>query len=96
MNHYIIKYKPPRPTFVDDATDEESMHIENHFEYLKKLLAEKVLILAGRTDDAHLGIAIIKVDNMEKAQKIMDNDPAVKSGVFSGELHEFRMALMEG
>jgi uncharacterized protein YciI len=95
LNHYIIIYKPPRSTFVDDATDEESKHIENHFEYLKKLLAENVLILAGRTDDAHLGIAIFEAESIVKAKEIMANDPAIKSGVFTGELHQFRLALIQ-
>ena len=95
LNHYIIKYKPPRSTFVDDATDEELMHIEHHFEYLKKLLSENILILAGRTEDAHLGIAIFEAESINKAQEIMANDPAIRSGVFTGEMHQFRLALVQ-
>ena len=93
MNYYLIKYKPPRPTFVDDDTEEESLIIEQHFEYLQKLLAEEVLFMAGRTDDAHLGIAVIQADNEQKARSIMENDPAVKNGIFSAELHLFHLAL---
>lgn len=91
--HYIIKYQPPRPTFADDASPEESVIIEQHFEYLKKLLADEKLLLAGRTDDAHLGIAILITNDEDEARTLMENDPAVKNNIFKGELHLFRLAL---
>ena len=93
MTYYLIKYRPPRPTFTDDATADEVAVIEQHFEYLKKLLAQETLILAGRTEDAHLGIALIKSDSPANASRIMTEDPAVKNGIFTGELHPFRLAL---
>ena len=52
MNHYIIFYRPPRETFLEDSTPEEDAVIENHYIYLQKLLSSKRLVLAGRTDDA--------------------------------------------
>ncbi|MFH2037164.1 MAG: YciI family protein [Candidatus Zixiibacteriota bacterium] len=94
MNHYLIKYRPPRPTFNIDATDEESNIIGQHFSYLQDLLAKDILVMAGRADDAHLGIAIIKAESFETAEHIMNNDPAVKNNIFTGELHLFRLALM--
>ncbi len=94
MNHYLIKYKPPRPTFGEDATEQESAIISEHFSYLQNLLVEEVLVMAGRADDAHLGILVIKAESLEKANQIMQNDPAVMNNVFTGELHLFRLALM--
>ncbi len=94
MNHYLIKYTPPRPTFGEDATEDESAIISEHFGYLQNLLAENTLVMAGRADDAHLGIAILKAESLEKANEIMQNDPAVSNNIFTGELHLFRLALM--
>ncbi len=51
-NHFLIVYRPPRATFVDDATAAESAAVGEHFEYLKKLLSEDALILAGRSEEA--------------------------------------------
>ncbi len=93
MNHYLIMYVPPRTDFANNATPEESGVIERHFEYLKLKLAEGTLILAGRTDDARFGIAVIQAKNEDAARETMDNDPAVKEGVFSSELLPFRLAL---
>ena len=93
MNHYLIMYVPPRADFAENATPEETAVIERHLEYLKGKLADGSLILAGRTDDARFGIAVIKAESEEAAREIMDNDPAVKEGVFTGELIPFRLAL---
>jgi uncharacterized protein YciI len=96
MNHYLIMYMPPRENFHENATPEESAVIERHFEYLKGRLADGSLVLAGRTDDARFGIAVIKAENEKAAREIMENDPSVKEGVFTGELMQFRLALGGG
>lgn len=95
MNEYfLIKYAPPRATFAHDASEAESNIIGQHFNYLKNLLAKDILLMAGRTDDAHMGIAIIKSASFEQALEIMNNDPAVINNIFKGELHAFRLALL--
>jgi len=94
MAHYLIMYRPPRATFAEDATAEESGAVDKHFAYLKQLLTEGKLLLAGRTEDARFGIAVIVADDEGKARAMMKRDPAVASGVFSGELLPFRLALI--
>lgn len=94
--HYLIIYRPPRVTFADDATADESAVVGEHFEYLKKLLADDILILAGRTDDAGFGLAVFKAADETAANAVMQNDPAVRAGVFSGELHRYHVALLAG
>ena len=94
MAHYLITYRPPRDTFNDDATVEESATVERHFSYLHQLLSEGKLILAGRIEDARFGIAVIETDDEQTAKKIMERDPAVSGGVFKGELLPFRLALI--
>jgi uncharacterized protein YciI len=61
VEHYILKYSPPRETFLTDATDDENLAVEEHFGYLKDLLDKGKLVMAGRTDDAEYGIAVFKV-----------------------------------
>lgn len=94
MNQYLIQYYPPRPTFVEDATAGESKAVGRHFEYLKSLLEDRILILAGRTDDASVGLFVFEAENEAAAEIIMKNDPAVQAGVFSAELKLFRLALL--
>lgn len=96
MPHYLIIYRPPREGFAENATPEENAIIERHVAFLQKMEDEGKLIVAGRIEDARFGIAVIETDNENEAKKIMNNDPAVKEGVFSGELLPFRLALLRG
>ena len=93
--HYLIIYRPPRATFAEDITEEESAVIGDHFDYLKRLHEEGQLVLAGRTEDASMGLFIFEADDRAAAERIMRDDPAVKGGVFSAELHPYRLALLK-
>jgi len=92
-NHYLIMYHPPREGFVENATDEESVEVSKHFEYLKLLNAERVVLFAGRVNDASFGIALLETETEQDARDILDNDPAVISKVFTAELLPFSLAL---
>lgn len=94
MSHFLIRLTPPRDTFVDDATDEELIIINKHFEYLKNLMSKDKLVLAGRTEKGEIGIAIINASDIDEAQNLMENDPAVKNGIFKAEVYKFQLSLL--
>lgn len=93
MNQYLIRYRPPRDNFATNITEKEKVIVENHFTYLQKLHQEKKLLLAGRTEDAELGIAVVNAADEKEAEEILVNDPAVRDGVFLGSVKLFRVAL---
>ena len=95
MNHYLIRYSGTTPEFPNDISELQTVAIANHFEYLKNLLDEGKLILAGRTEDAEIGIAIILAHDDTEAQTIFENDPAVLNGIFQGTVKPFSLALMK-
>ena len=65
--HYLIIYHPPREGFVENATDEESAEVSKHFEYLKLLSAERVVLFAGRVNDARFGIELLETETEQDA-----------------------------
>ncbi len=91
---YIIK--PKKENFNETGTEEEFNIMSEHFLYLKQLLKDNVLILAGPELNAKFGIAVFEAENEEEAKKIMYNDPAVKKGVMNVELYPFRVSLLRG
>lgn len=91
---FIYIVKPLRENFSETATEEENNIIGEHFQYLKKLLEERILILAGPETNAKFGIVILEAENEEKAREIMENDPAVKKNVFSAKLFSYRVSLL--
>lgn len=91
---YVYVIRPIRSGFLEQMLDEEVAIMGQHFEYLQNLLHEGKLILAGPCLDRTFGIIILKADSQELAQEIMENDPSIKLGVMSGELHPYRVSLM--
>jgi uncharacterized protein YciI len=81
----------------EGPTPQEEQLVSQHFNYLKALMAQGTLILAGRTqttDPDGLGIIIFKAESDADAQAIVDNDPAVANGVFKAKLFPYRVALI--
>jgi uncharacterized protein YciI len=86
-------YYPPRENFVNNQTKAESEAIGHHFLYLKELHEKKIVLMAGRVEDARFGVALLNVSSREEAVHIMKNDPAVKANVFRCEILPFLVAL---
>lgn len=95
VQQFLIRYIPPRSNFIDSQSEMEKASIANHFNYLQDLMNKGILAYAGRCVDARFGIALIKCENIQSAESIVKNDPAVKVGIFKYELHLFSTALFD-
>jgi uncharacterized protein YciI len=95
---YLYRIQPTRPEMVSvGPTPQEQEIVAAHFEYLKQLTADGVMILVGRTlntDASTFGIAIFTAETEEEARAIMLADPAVANGVMRAELFPYRIALL--
>jgi uncharacterized protein YciI len=97
MAEWIYFIHPPRENFADTMTDEEEAVWSEHFERLKRLLAEGVLIMAGPTlGSKNTGIVIFEADDEAAARAIVDADPVFAGGWADAELREFRVSLLRG
>ncbi len=83
-----------REAFMHMSSEEDKI-VDEHFEHLKRGLAEGRLILAGPCLDGEFGVVVFRAASREKAEEYMRNDPAVKKGIMIAELHPFRVSLME-
>jgi uncharacterized protein len=93
---YLYRIRPTRSGFLEKSTPDEDAIVDDHFEYLKSLTGQGVVLMAGRTLTTHKGshgIVVLAVHSADEARGIMENDPAVRAGVFSAELFPFRVAL---
>jgi uncharacterized protein YndB with AHSA1/START domain/uncharacterized protein YciI len=109
--HWVYYIRPSRDGFFGEggATDFENKKIEEHAAYLKGLLDEGTLVLAGPSFDPVYypgptsggiafeiptpGIVVFKADSVDAARRIMENDPAVKAGVFKARLNELKLVF---
>lgn len=97
MAEWIYFIHAPREDFGATMTEDEQAVWGVHFERLQRLLAEGVLIMAGPTlGSVNTGIAVIEAPDEAAARRLMEEDPAIASGIATGELRPFRVSLLRG
>jgi uncharacterized protein YciI len=95
--HFFAIIRPYRQDFITNPNEEEDKIMLDHFNYLKTLLKQKVLYLAGPTliQEDPFGILIFETESEEKAKELLENDPSVKSGIQKiVELRPIRLSLV--
>jgi uncharacterized protein YciI len=95
LSTFIYVLKRVRRESLERMSSEEKEVVDEHFEYLKKALVEGKLTLAGRCVNAEFGIVIFRANSEKQANEFMKNDPAVKKGIMTAEMHPFLIALIE-
>jgi len=99
MPTYMYKIQPVRPEMLSEGMTKDEVRITGeHFDYLKQLMDDGILILAGRTqttDYSSHGIAIFEARDDEHMRDIAHNDPAVIQKQFRAEWYPYRIALLE-
>ena len=78
-------------------TDEEQAAFAAHFEWLGRLLADGVLILAGPTlGPINTGITIFEAPDEDTARAIIAEDPVARGGFGRPELRPYDLGLLRG
>jgi uncharacterized protein YciI len=78
-------------------TDAEREVWSRHFDRLRRLLDEGVLIMAGPTlGSINTGVTVFEAPDEQTARAIVAEDPAVAEGYARGELRPLRVSLLRG
>jgi len=97
MAEWIYFIHAPRENFAATMTEEEQQVWGVHFERLKRLLADGTMILVGPTlGPVNTGIAVFEAPDEDAARTLMEEDPAISSGIARGELRPFVVSLLRG
>lgn len=91
---FIFFIKPHKENFAETMTEEEGMIMQEHFFYLKELLELGKLVIAGPELSGKFGMGVYETETLEEVQELLDNDPAVKSGIVTPEIYPFRVSLL--
>ena len=88
-----------RPDLLKTMTDDERAILSDHSAYLRDLTKRGGVVFAGPCTDLDSpnrgpGIVIIEAGGEDEARSVMENDPAVKHGLFVAELHPLRFSLL--
>jgi uncharacterized protein YciI len=94
---WIYFLHAPRENFAETMTAEERGVWDTHFARLQQLTRDGVMILVGPTlGPINTGIAVFEAPDEAAARRIMEEDPAIASGIATGELRPFVVALLRG
>lgn len=97
MAEWIYFIHPLRENFAATMTDQEKRVWGIHWERAKRLYADGMIVAMGPTlGPINTGICIFEAPDEETARQIMEEDPAVSSGLARGELRPFRVSLLRG
>ncbi|MHA2222653.1 MAG: YciI family protein [Candidatus Thorarchaeota archaeon] len=77
----------------DYGSPETEQRVSEHFAHLQQLQKDGKLIMAGRFSEVLIGLVMLETESREEAVNIMENDPAVKAGIFHAELYPWSIAL---
>jgi uncharacterized protein YciI len=97
MAEWIYFIHAPRENFAATMKEHERETWGVHFARLQRLMAEGVMILVGPTlGTVNTGIAVFEAPDEASARRIMEEDPAIASGIAHGELRPFHVSLLRG
>jgi uncharacterized protein YciI len=95
--HYFFKLIPPRKTFAQDMTAEEKRLMEEHARFMREEFDAGRILLFGPVMAAGgaFGVGVFEVDDESEARSICENDPTVRAGVNTFELHRMHLAAAQ-
>ena len=97
MEQWVYFIHAPRDDFAATMTDDERATWAEHFELLKRRLADGSLILGGPTlGTVNTGICVFEAEDRVGAERYMNEDPTIASGIARGELRGFCAAFLRG
>jgi len=67
--------------------------LAGHFQYMTRLEAEGKLILGGGFMDDSGAMGVLRVSGLQEAEAIVRNDPAVREGVVSTQVHPWYVTV---
>ena len=93
---WIYLLRPGRLGMVtEQPTIEEFEALGHHLDYLEGLANAGQVLMFGRTgndDEGMFGLVVFEADSAEDATALMNDDPAVSSGVLTAQLFPYRLA----
>ena len=79
MSHFFCKLKPPRPSFIADMSEEETLVMRRHREYWMPRVEIGLVIAMGPVLDPSggYGVAIIEAGSRMALDAMLGSDPAI-------------------
>ncbi|PKK82351.1 MAG: hypothetical protein CVT49_14025 [candidate division Zixibacteria bacterium HGW-Zixibacteria-1] len=91
---YFVQLIGTREGWPENMTPDEEGIMNEHYYYLKDLVAQKKVITAGPVFDPVFGLIILQTDSRDEALHIINNEPSVVQGVHTYKISPMRVSLL--
>ncbi len=91
LRYFVFQYAPGPAWLKNKPASEQPLN--GHFDYMKKLKAEKLLLLGGPFEDDSGAMGMIQTFSLEEARGIIEKDPAVKERLVLAEVRPWQAAV---
>jgi len=92
---FLVLLEGTRADWPNNMTPDEEAVLEKHFVYLRNLMYDGTMLLAGPAFGLG-GVVVLQVADEAGARDIMDKEPSVVAGVHTYKLYPFVASLMHG
>ena len=94
--YFFYKLIPPRPDFHLTMDEVERATMNEHKSYWMGLFERRKVIVYGPVLDPNgvYGMAVIDAEHEEEATSIINNDPAVASGICTAGLFQMQVGMV--
>jgi uncharacterized protein YciI len=97
VSEWVFFMHPPRDDFIATMSGAERAAFDAHAAWLRKLLADGLLIAAGPClGQVNTGLAIFEAASEEEARRITAGEPVTSGGYMRGDLRPFRLGMLRG
>ena len=97
MSEWVFFMHPPGDEFIATMTGAERSAFDGHAAWLRTLLADGVLIVAGPClRQVNTGIAIFEAPDEQTARRLAADEPVTSGGYMRADLRPYRLGLLRG
>ncbi|MEL6820150.1 MAG: YciI family protein [Calditrichota bacterium] len=90
---YYVLFHTPGPNWQVGTPYQKQPGVMDYVNYMATFMGDKTLVLGGPFLDNSGGMMVCKAANMEEAQKIGSEDPAVKAGLLNVEVKAWMVPM---
>ena len=92
--HFFVRLLGTRENWPNDMTPDEEKIMTEHFHYLKDLVKQRKVLMAGPVFEPVFGLIIVEAQSKAEARALIEIDPSVTGGLHTFEIHPMRVSLM--
>jgi len=92
--HFFVRLLGTRDGWPNNMTPEEESIMTEHFHYLKDLVKQKKVLMAGPVFEPVFGLIIVRADSKAQARELVEKDPSVVHGLHTFEISPMRVSLV--